>query len=42
MILIEFDFNLYRDDPLELPYPDLNEFIMDLNQMMAMVVDGPL
>ncbi|XP_039247750.2 AMP deaminase 2-like isoform X2 [Styela clava] len=33
---------LTREDPLELTYPDLAEFIMDLNHMMALIVDGPL
>lgn len=35
-------FFLSREDPIDLCYPDLAEFIGDLNHMMAMVVNGPL
>lgn len=30
-----------KDQPLDLPYPDLETFAIDLNQLLAMIADGP-
>nr|CAB3221499.1 AMP deaminase 2 [Phallusia mammillata] len=38
----EDEQHLSRDEPLDLPCPDLQTFIHDLNRLMAMTVDGPL
>lgn len=32
---------LRKDQPLDLPYPDLETFAIDLNQVLAMIADGP-
>ncbi|XP_037551577.1 AMP deaminase 3 isoform X2 [Nematolebias whitei] len=32
---------LRKDCPLHLPYPDLETFAIDLNQVLAMIADGP-
>ncbi|XP_013882334.1 AMP deaminase 3 isoform X1 [Austrofundulus limnaeus] len=32
---------LGKDHPLDLPYPDLETFAIDLNQVLAMIADGP-
>ena len=32
----------FRSTELDLPYPDLKEYIADLNVMMALVINGPV
>lgn len=31
-----------RSTELELPYPDLQEYIADMNVMMALIINGPV
>lgn len=31
-----------RSTELDLPYPDLKEYIADMNVMMALVINGPV
>nr|XP_002121216.3 AMP deaminase 2 isoform X1 [Ciona intestinalis] len=38
----ENEASLERNEPWDMPYPDLQGFIHDLNRVMAMTVDGPL
>lgn len=40
-----YNFNavlLYRSSELDLPYPDLTEYIGDMNVMMALIINGPV
>lgn len=32
----------FRSTELDLPYPDLKEYIADMNVMMALVINGPV
>lgn len=32
----------YRTTELDLPYPDLQEYIADMNVMMALIINGPV
>lgn len=32
----------YRSTELDLPYPDLQEFIADMNFLMALIINGPM
>uniref|UniRef100_A0AAR2J0K9 AMP deaminase 2 n=1 Tax=Pygocentrus nattereri TaxID=42514 RepID=A0AAR2J0K9_PYGNA len=39
------DLNVYEEVPetaLDLPYPDLQEYIVDMNVMMALIINGPV
>lgn len=31
-----------RSTELDLPYPDLQEFIADMNFLMALIINGPM
>lgn len=31
-----------RSTELDLPYPDLQEYIADMNVMMALIINGPV
>lgn len=31
-----------RSTELDLPYPDLHEYIADMNVMMALIINGPV
>ena len=31
-----------RSTELDLPYPDLKEYIADMNVMMALIINGPV
>lgn len=33
---------LFRSAELDLPYPDLKEYIADMNVMMALIINGPV
>lgn len=33
---------LFRSGELDLPYPDLKEYIADMNVMMALIINGPV
>lgn len=33
---------LFRSSELDLPYPDLKEYIADMNVMMALIINGPV
>ena len=33
---------LFRSSELDLPYPDLTEYIGDMNVMMALIINGPV
>lgn len=35
-------FLLRRSAELDLPYPDLMEYIADMNVMMALIINGPV
>lgn len=32
----------HRSTELDLPYPDLQEFIADMNFLMALIINGPM
>lgn len=32
----------FRSTEVDLPYPDLKEYIADMNVMMALVINGPV
>jgi len=32
----------FRSTELDLPYPDLQEHIADMNVMMALIINGPV
>lgn len=33
---------LKRTTELDLPYPDLQEFVADMNVLMALIINGPM
>lgn len=33
---------LHRSTELDLPYPNLQEYIADMNVMMALIINGPV